>query len=65
MSGAYPILRHQDADLYYRDRYDTLGIGYYGHRPMPVSADDILAPDETATTMPSVLKFTEEDFTEL
>ncbi|MFD9254515.1 GcvT family protein, partial [Streptomyces bottropensis] len=56
-----PILRHQDADLYYRDRYDGIGIGYYGHRPMPVSADDILSVDE-ADAMPSVLKFTEEDF---
>ncbi|MGW2490876.1 GcvT family protein [Streptomyces sp. NPDC001606] len=56
-----PILRHQDADLYYRDRFDRLGIGYYGHRPMPVSADDILSVDE-AESMPSVLAFTEEDF---
>ncbi|MGW3450708.1 GcvT family protein [Streptomyces sp. NPDC001076] len=56
-----PILRHQDADLYYRDRFDALGIGYYGHRPMPVSADDILPVDE-ADQMPSVLKFTEDDF---
>ncbi|MFC8675678.1 FAD-dependent oxidoreductase [Streptomyces griseorubiginosus] len=56
-----PILRHQDADLYYRDRFDTLGIGYYGHRPMPISADEILSVDE-ADAMPSVLKFTEDDF---
>lgn len=56
-----PILRHQDADLYYRDRHDRIGIGSYGHRPMPVSADDIAAFDE-ADGMPSVLKFTEEDF---
>ncbi|MFH0173405.1 FAD-dependent oxidoreductase [Streptomyces cacaoi] len=56
-----PILRHQDADLYYRDRFDGIGIGYYGHRPMPVSADDILSVDE-ADDMPSVLKFTEDDF---
>jgi glycine cleavage system aminomethyltransferase T/glycine/D-amino acid oxidase-like deaminating enzyme len=56
-----PILRHQDADLYYRDRFDGLGIGYYGHRPMPVSADDIVSVQE-ADVMPSVLKFTEEDF---
>jgi glycine cleavage system aminomethyltransferase T/glycine/D-amino acid oxidase-like deaminating enzyme len=56
-----PILRHQDADLYYRDRFDGIGIGYYGHRPMPISADDILSVDE-ADTMPSVLKFTEDDF---
>ncbi|MDH6520739.1 glycine cleavage system aminomethyltransferase T/glycine/D-amino acid oxidase-like deaminating enzyme [Streptomyces sp. SAI-135] len=56
-----PILRHQDADLYYRDRHDTLGIGYYGHRPMPITADDILSFDE-AEEMPSVLKFTADDF---
>ncbi|RRR83766.1 FAD-dependent oxidoreductase [Streptomyces sp. RP5T] len=56
-----PILRHQDADLYYRDRHDTLGIGFYGHRPMPVTADEILSVDEAAG-MPSVLKFTEDDF---
>ncbi|WP_329289851.1 FAD-dependent oxidoreductase [Streptomyces pseudovenezuelae] len=56
-----PILRHQDADLYYRDRHDTLGIGYYGHRPMPITADEILSVDE-ADAMPSVQKFTEDDF---
>jgi len=56
-----PILRHQDADLYYRDRFDGLGIGYYGHRPMPVDVDDILSV-EAADQMPSVLRFTEDDF---
>ena len=56
-----PILRHQDADLYLRERHDTLGIGYYGHRPMPVDARDILGVDE-AEVMPSVLAFTEDDF---
>ncbi|ANS70395.1 FAD dependent oxidoreductase [Streptomyces lincolnensis] len=56
-----PILRHQDADLYYRDRFDGIGIGSYGHRPMPITADEILSVDE-ADQMPSVLKFTEDDF---
>ncbi|MFE3169714.1 FAD-dependent oxidoreductase [Streptomyces sp. NPDC059224] len=56
-----PILRHQDAGLYYRDRFDGLGIGSYGHRPMPVAADDIRSLHE-AGQMPSVLEFTEEDF---
>jgi glycine cleavage system aminomethyltransferase T/glycine/D-amino acid oxidase-like deaminating enzyme len=56
-----PILRHQGADLYFRERYDRLGIGYYGHRPMPVSADEILSV-EAADPMPSVLPFTEDDF---
>ena len=36
-----PILRHQDADLYFREHVDRLGIGYYGHQPMPVDLDDL------------------------
>jgi glycine cleavage system aminomethyltransferase T/glycine/D-amino acid oxidase-like deaminating enzyme len=56
-----PILRHQDADCYYRERNDTLGIGYYGHRPMPVEVEDIASVDG-AEVMPSVQPFTEEDF---
>ena len=56
-----PILRHQGADLYYRERFDTIGVGYYGHRPMPVAAADILGVD-TAEVMPSVQPFTEDDF---
>lgn len=56
-----PILRHQDQDLYYREHGDRIGIGYYGHRPMPVDVDDLLSPAE-APTMPSVLPFTEDDF---
>ncbi|MDF3290518.1 GcvT family protein [Streptomyces silvisoli] len=58
-----PILRHQDAALYYRDRHDRLGIGSYRHRPMPVAVDDI-APVGTGDSMPSVRAFTEEDFAE-
>ncbi|WP_270886198.1 GcvT family protein [Pedococcus sp. 5OH_020] len=58
-----PILRHQDQDLYYRERFDTIGIGYYGHRPMPIRAEDIARLDESQE-MPSVLEFTAEDFEE-
>ena len=58
-----PILRHQDQDLYYRERFDTLGIGYYGHRPMPIRAQDIARLD-ASEVMPSVLEFTQEDFEE-
>ncbi|HEY2204467.1 MAG TPA: FAD-dependent oxidoreductase [Pseudonocardia sp.] len=59
-----PILRHQDADLYYRERYDSLVIGSYGHRPMPVDARDIPSVAEAVATtgMPSVQRFTEPDF---
>ncbi|WP_431961008.1 GcvT family protein [Actinacidiphila sp. bgisy160] len=56
-----PILRHQDAGLYYRDRHDRIGIGSYGHRPMPVHADDIAAFG-ASDGMPSVVEFTEDDF---
>jgi glycine cleavage system aminomethyltransferase T/glycine/D-amino acid oxidase-like deaminating enzyme len=61
-----PILRHQDAGLYYRERFDTLGIGYYGHRPMPVGVAEILSVDDARklTGMPSVQPFTDEDFAE-
>ncbi|SNS70207.1 Glycine cleavage system T protein (aminomethyltransferase) [Asanoa hainanensis] len=52
-----PILRHQDADLYLRERFDRVGVGYYGHRPMPIAADDIVPGP-----MPSVLPFTADDF---
>src|SRR4051794_7060564 len=65
--ASLPILRHQDQDLYYRERVDRLGIGSYAHRPMPVdlrelpqgSSDDM---DVRESSMPSMLPFTEEDF---
>ena len=56
-----PILRHQDQDLYYRQHGDRLGIGYYGHRPMPVDMTTLSA-DTAGESMPSMLPFTEEDF---
>jgi glycine cleavage system aminomethyltransferase T/glycine/D-amino acid oxidase-like deaminating enzyme len=58
-----PILRHQDQDLYYREHGDRIGIGYYGHRPMPVRVEEVLRPQD-APVMPSVLPFTEDDFAE-
>ena len=58
-----PILRHQDADLYFRERFDVLGVGNYRHRPLPLSPDDIVSID-AAQVMPSVLPFTEDDFAE-
>ncbi|WP_138732259.1 GcvT family protein [Modestobacter excelsi] len=61
--ASLPILRHQDQDLYYRERGDTLGIGSYAHRPMPVDLRDLAADDDVReSSMPSMLPFTEEDF---
>ncbi|HEY5822290.1 MAG TPA: FAD-dependent oxidoreductase [Propionibacteriaceae bacterium] len=60
-----PILRHQDADLYYREHGDRIGIGSYAHRPLPVSLDELprYDPDDfSAHRMPSRLSFTPEDF---
>lgn len=56
-----PILRHQDQDLYFREHHDRLGIGAYGHRPMPVAVDAIGTP-AADHPMPSVLPFTADDF---
>ena len=56
-----PILRHQDQDLYFREHGDRLGIGYYGHKPMPVDMATLLT-DTANEQMPSMLPFTDEDF---
>jgi dimethylglycine oxidase len=57
-----PILRHQDQDLYYREKGDRLGIGSYAHRPMPVELADLPEGEISAASMPSMLPFTEDDF---
>ena len=58
-----PILRHQDRDLYFREHVDRMGIGAYGHRPMPVEAPDLLSPAD-APVMPSIVGWTPADFEE-
>ncbi|TDD92540.1 FAD-dependent oxidoreductase [Actinomadura darangshiensis] len=50
----HPILRHQSAALYFRERFDRLVVGNYGHRPLPVPANEL----ESTATLP----FTEDDF---
>ncbi|KAF1847171.1 dimethylglycine dehydrogenase mitochondrial precursor [Cucurbitaria berberidis CBS 394.84] len=64
MNAELPILRHQDQDLYYREHGDQYGIGYYGHRPMPVVAASLGATPKHVdeNNMPSRLEFTPEDF---
>ncbi|KAM3541987.1 hypothetical protein ARSEF1564_005087 [Beauveria bassiana] len=59
-----PILRYQDQDLYYREHGDQFGIGYYGHRPMPVAAASLgpTPKDVDEQHMPSRMDFTPEDF---
>lgn len=59
-----PILRYQDQDLYYREHGDRYGIGYYGHRPMPIVASSLgVTPKHVdEKNMPSRLEFTPKDF---
>ncbi|KAI1112237.1 Dimethylglycine oxidase [Nemania sp. NC0429] len=63
-SATLPILRYQDQDLYYREHGTQYGIGYYGHRPMPVVAASLGATPKQVDekNMPSRLEFSPEDF---
>ncbi|KAK5098659.1 hypothetical protein LTR70_002548 [Exophiala xenobiotica] len=62
--ASLPILRYQDQDLYYREHGEQCGIGYYGHKPMPVVAASLgVTPEHVDDKhMPSRLEFTYEDF---
>ena len=56
-----PVLRHQGSDLYFRQRGQSLAIGWYGHRPLTMRAEDIL-PCGLTELMPSQVPFTPEDW---
>ncbi|GAA2050417.1 GcvT family protein [Williamsia deligens] len=56
-----PILRHQDADLYYRQHGDRIGIGWYGHDPVVVDMAT-LYDDTAGQPMPSMLPFDPRSF---
>ena len=50
-----PILRHQDQDLYFRQRRDHYAVGGYGHEPVVVDPGDIRphgAPDDMPASNP-------------
>ncbi|MGA5653163.1 GcvT family protein [Streptomyces seoulensis] len=60
-----PILRFQDADLYFREHHDRIGIGSYAHRPLPVDPFAVPGYEEArgrGMEMPSSYPFTEEDW---
>ncbi len=61
-NATLPLIRHQDADLYYRQHGDHIGIGSYAHRPMPTALTELPTGPVTAENMPSMLAFTEADF---
>ena len=63
-AATLPILRYQDQDLYYREHGAQYGIGYYGHRPMPVVAASLGETPKQVDekNMPSRLEFSPDDF---
>ncbi|MEW9673137.1 FAD-dependent oxidoreductase [Ammoniphilus sp. 3BR4] len=58
---AYPILRDQDSSMYFRQHFNSIGVGSYQHRAIPVEVDEIARYGESKD-MPSVQPFTPEDF---
>ncbi len=60
LENARPILRDQDRDLYFREHVDRIGVGGYGHEPLPVDPWAIEHPGQRP--MPASLPFTPEHF---
>ena len=56
-----PIMRHQGEDLYFRQRFNAMGIGSYLHRPLPIESEEIL-PFDKAEIMPSQMPFTQPEW---
>ncbi|MCH8207074.1 MAG: FAD-dependent oxidoreductase [Chloroflexi bacterium] len=56
-----PILRHQDASMYLRQREDHYVIGSYRHEPLLVEPEEILDWDR-APEMPSMMEWEDEIF---
>lgn len=62
-----PILRHQDASLYFRQHGESYGVGSYNHEPLLVEPEDIYGPDkldDLGLEYPSLREFTAEHFYE-
>ena len=58
---AQPLLRHQDASVYFRQVGESYGIGSYRHEPLLMDADDI--PDhESSSDPPAEMPFTPSHF---
>ena len=57
----YPILRHQDLSMYFRQRGDRYAIGNYRHEPILFDPDD-LRHHRDGEPIPSVEPFTPEHF---
>ncbi len=56
-----PILRHQDAAMYFRQHGESYGIGSYNHEPLLVESEEIL-DYEQAPIAPAEMDFTPVHF---
>jgi len=56
-----PMVRHQDRDVYYRQRWQGMGIGSYNHAPLPIRPDQLEREADGHQTAQG--PFTEEHFT--
>ncbi|WP_137290339.1 GcvT family protein [Natronorubrum halophilum] len=62
-----PVLRHQDASLYFRQHGKRYGIGSYNHEPLLVDPADIYGPEQLedlGLEYPSLREFTASHFHE-
>ena len=41
VESVLPMVRHQDRDVYYRQRWQGMGIGSYAHDPLPIFPDEL------------------------
>ena len=57
----FPIVRDMDADMYERQRLQSLEIGSYAHRAILYEPEELPSVEEAAPT-PTELPFTQEDF---
>ncbi len=57
----FPILRHQDRAMYFRQEREGFVIGSYDHEPLVVEPEDILSHEE-APVMPSMAEWSESAF---
>ena len=55
-----PMIRHQDRDVYYRQRWQGMGIGSYAHDPLPIMPDELEREADGHQTAQG--PFTEEHF---
>jgi glycine cleavage system aminomethyltransferase T/glycine/D-amino acid oxidase-like deaminating enzyme len=58
----HPIVRNQDRAMYFRQHWDSYGIGSYRHEPLPLDMEDIAAADGTPNG-PALRAFPTEHFT--